>query len=159
MQQETKTWGSSRTHSAVVVMVLHPTHAYPAPPLVDEDAPESLLARREAILHEVRASRDGGSEDDFLLALNVADDPLFDQLLELTRRANDAQRVATTPTWSARPRGMWASVCEATLLGPFPTFDAALAHVRSLPRSCFGAFSWQVGEPPAQLAIGEVFKG
>jgi hypothetical protein len=115
---------------------------------------KSFLLQRDALIHEISASHPAVTEDILLSALNEEDDPRFCQLLDLTQNANAVRRTETESTWSAWPRGSWACICEATLLGPFLTHEAAIEHVRSIPRSCFGAFSWQVGIPPTSLRIG-----
>jgi len=126
-------------------------------PRAAEDTPEALLARRDALWRDVRASRSAAAEMDdkaLLRALSAEDDPRFGQLLDLTENANDVVRMAAAPTCAGWPRGAWASVCEGALLGPFATRDEARVHIRAVPRSCFGAVSWQVGVPLVPLMIG-----
>lgn len=128
-----------------------------------EDLPAKLLAQRDALMSEIRASHEAktpsGSpaatitDAELLRALNVAGEPRFHQLRQLMRRANDAKQSLTASEWGTWPRGSWASVCDDRLLGPFPSYEAAIAEVKRIPRSCFGAFSWQVGVPPEALIL------
>ncbi len=118
-------------------------------------AAESFLTQRDIVLQGVRATAVAVLSDDILLSnLNFQDDARFDQLMDLTMSANQMHRTATEHIWSTWPCGMWASICEATLLGPFVSHEEAMVHLRLLPRSCFGAISWQVGVPPERLMIG-----
>lgn len=131
-----------------------------------EGFPAKLLAQRDALMSEARASREAeapsgssGSpagtitDAELLRALNIADDPSFLQIKELTRRVHHAKRSLTAPEWSTWPRGSWATVCDDRLLGPFPSHEAAIAEVKRTGRSCFGACSWQVGVPPEALIL------
>jgi len=120
------------------------------------DKHEGLLAQRDALLHDVRASRPAADEMDdqaLLDALSAEEDPRLDELLVLTLRANQAHKAVAALTCAGWPRGAWASVCEGAVLGPFATREEAAVHINMVPRSCFGALSWQVGVPVVPLEI------
>ncbi len=110
---------------------------------------EPLLKQRDAVLKDAYASYPNlanANEATLLDTLNSKEDPWFETLLDLTREVNQLTRENTHATWMHWPRGSWASVCETNLLGPFASHEEAITHIRTIPRSCFGALSWQVVE-------------
>ncbi len=121
-------------------------------------SPKRLIELRNELWTEILSTRTDAeieTEKNILHSLNTEDDPRFLKLLDLTQDANQLTRT-TSPEWRSWDKGNWAVACEGELSGPFSSRDAAFAHIATIPRSYFGALSWQVGIDPIPLVIGEI---